>query len=87
MPGARLPVVEIEKLMIAEDGRGLNFYDDGTNYKSGGAWSAAATSGAIFACLPLASCSAWLRVTFMSGSSGSLGYGYIPVLNNRFGQE
>ena len=87
MPGARIPVLESEKFTISNDGRGLIVFDDGTNFKSGGAWSAAVDSGATFACLPLASCNAWMRVTFMSGSAGSLGYGYIPILSSRFGQD
>jgi len=87
MPGAKIPVIEIEKLSLSEDGRGLVFYDDGTNFKSGGAWSTAIDSGSTFKCLGVASCNAWLRVSFMSGSNGSIGYGFVPVLSNKYGQE
>lgn len=79
----KIPVLEVDKILLEEDEDGFTFYDDGINFKSGGAWQTVQTNAMKSTnCIPLASCNAWLRVTFMSGSSGSLGYGYIPVLKN-----
>ena len=80
---SKIPVLEVEDFILTNDGAGFNIYDDGTNFKSGGAWQSEQTDAMKSTnCIPLASCSAWLRVTFMSGATGSTGYGYIPILKN-----
>lgn len=35
MPGKKLPILEVEDLVITNDGRGLIFHDDGTNAHRG----------------------------------------------------
>jgi len=83
MAGSKIPVLECEKLTFSDDGRGLNVYWDGTNFWSGAATSHVASPQASgVAVLPLPSTSGWLRVQAMSGSTGSIQTGYIPVFKN-----
>lgn len=91
MPGAKIPVLEIEKLRLTDDGRGVELYNDGTNFLKGRIWSGRAASGnkeklntadagyPNFLCA--ASSSGWLRVSVVSGSN-AIAYYYIPVFNN-----
>lgn len=88
MPGAKIPVLEIEKLTLTKGGRGLNFLDDGTTFKSGGVWgntieTRAVTSGGLY--LAAASATAWIKVTYSSGTQYAGGVGYIPVMQNYYG--
>lgn len=73
MPGSKIPVLEVERLGLTDDGRGLIFYNDGTNvYK--GSWGGK-TSGKFSG-----SADAWVKVHFISGSTyGPTGASlYIP---------
>jgi hypothetical protein len=46
MPGEKLNVVEIEKLKLSNDGRGIEFYNDGSNLLKSRIWDGARASGA-----------------------------------------
>jgi hypothetical protein len=87
MPGAKIPVLETEKLTLTKDGRGLYVYDDG-DILSANTWDAVniyasgAGAGYTIKVLPAASTTAWLKVIYMSGSSGTETTGYIPVFNS-----
>lgn len=88
MPGAKIPVLEIERLVLTDDGRGLIAYDDGTNflYASTSPWTGISSQvdGASRKFLPAASSLAWLKVHYISGTTyGATGAtGYIPVYRN-----
>jgi hypothetical protein len=88
MPGAKIPVLEIEKLTLSKDGRGLYVNDDGdvlasvpfgTNHTINA--KASSTAGYVLSVLPAASTTAWLKVTFVSGTGALATTGYIPVFN------
>jgi hypothetical protein len=81
MPGAKIPVLEVERLRFIKDGRGIYAYNDGDVLfggtcagKSGGA--AGATS-----MLPAASANMWMKITYVSGTSATETTGYIPIFN------
>lgn len=92
MPGAKIPVLEVERIGLTEDGRGLVVYNDATNFvvQSASPWSCTAydQSGAStrtdHACLPAASSLGWLKIHYVSGSTyGPTGAAaYIPVFRN-----
>jgi len=78
----KIPVLEIEKLTISRDGIGIFVNHDGDTFYSGGAgtWTGISPEGALNPkCFPAASASAWLKVSFVSSTSDSVGTGYIPV--------
>lgn len=86
MPGAKIPVLEIENLMITDNGRGLLIYDDGTNVHLGSDWTGISsnTAGASKEFFPAASSSGYIGINIISGST----YGptgqlfYIPIFSN-----
>ena len=89
MPGAKIPVLEIENLFMSDDGRGLIVYNDGVNFLKGRVWtgvppSSASTRSKYF---PAASSSGWLKVPVISGGTattyGATGQTYfIPIYSN-----
>jgi len=85
MPGANIPVLEVEKLKIAEDGRGLIFRNDAKNLviQSASPWTGISSNGvkATKKFFPAASSLGWLKVHYISGSTyGATGAaGYIPL--------
>jgi len=81
MPGAKIPVLEVDNLFISNDGRGPIFYNDGTNCLIGRNWtgippSSASTRPKYF---PAASSSGWIRVKTISGSTATETTYYIPI--------
>lgn len=78
MTGAKIPILEIEKLSITDDGRGFYFYDDGTNFRRGSC--KLSTSGA-----PSGGSNAWLKIHMVSSSTyGATGSTYyIPCYEKR----
>ena len=88
MAGNKIPVVEIEKLTLKRDGRGMHVYDDGdvlatTGWQGGDVYA----SGSLIKVLPAPSALAWLKVTYRSGTSATDVVGYVPVFNGHlFGQ-
>jgi hypothetical protein len=78
--GGSIPVLSVEKLWLDNDGRGLNVHWDGTNFWSG-AITGKTLSGATY--LPAASTSGWFRIQAISGSTGSIQTGYIPIFKYR----
>jgi hypothetical protein len=89
MTGAKIPVLEVEKLTFSKDGRGLFVSDDGDvlasvpfgTTTSITAYASSATGGYDKAILPAASTTAWLKITFISGTGENSYTGYIPVFN------
>jgi len=86
MPGAKIPVIEVEKLIISRDGRGLYVYSDGDTFYSGGAstWTGVSgqSSGSSVKFLVAPSATGWLKVSYASSTTDSIGVGYIPVFPN-----
>lgn len=92
MPGSKIPVLEIEKLKITEDGRGIILWNDATNLVvqsatpwTSGAYPYSSTSAKTDkSLLPTASSMGWLKVHYISGSVyGATGATcYIPVFRN-----
>lgn len=92
MPGAKIPVLEIEKLKIKEDGRGLIFYNDGTNLNISATspWTCSAyphsstSTLSVRSCFPVASSMGWLKCHYISGTTyGPTGATvYIPIFRN-----
>jgi len=85
MPGAKLPVLEVEKLQIKKDGRGFLFYEN-TRLSSdwtGYSFSGGTTEGRRFLCAT--SSSGWLKVHIVSGSTyGPTGASYyVPIFKSR----
>jgi len=86
MPGAKIPVLEIENLTITEDGRGILLYNDGTNVHLGQDWTGISSqvTAASKRFFPAASSSGYIGVHIISGST----YGptgaiyYIPLYSN-----
>jgi len=86
MTGSKIPVLEIENLMITDNGRGILLYNDGTNVHLGQTWTGISSnvSNAITKFFPAASSSGWIGVNIISGST----YGptgavyYIPLFSN-----
>lgn len=95
MPGAKIPILEVEKLRIADDGAGIDFVNDGTCFLVGRNWSGRTCSGSasgnaarygsegtgkpLFLCAN--SSSGWMRITVRSGSATDTPY-YIPIFSN-----
>jgi len=78
MPSAKIPVLEIEKLSLSEDGRGINVYNDGTNawvYNDAWSLSGKSSSGG--------TADGWLRVSWISGNTSSVSYVYIPFYTSK----
>lgn len=88
MPGQDIDVVEIERLLMTEDGRGLIFYNDATNFviQSASPWTGVSSqvAGADKKFFPAASSMGWLKAHYISGSTyGATGATcYIPVFRN-----
>lgn len=84
MPGLKYPVVEIEKLLITDDGRGIVLYNDGTNFLKGRVWTGIppSTNSTRPKALPAASSSGWLKICTMSGSTNTESTYYIPLYSN-----
>ena len=92
MPGSKIPVLEVERLGLSEDGRGLVLYNDATNFvvQSASPWTCGAymhSSTSVLTdrgCLPVASSMGWLKIHYVSGSTyGPTGATcYIPVFRN-----
>jgi len=88
MPGQDIDEVEIENLLMTEDGRGLIFYNDATNFviQSASPWtgisSQAAGANKTFFSAP--SSLGWLKIHYISSSTyGATGAtAYIPVYRN-----
>jgi len=92
MTGSKNDVLEVEKFIFVEDGRGLVTRNDATNLviQSSTPWTCTAynQSGTSTindrACLPTASSMGWLKIHYVSGSTfGPTGAtAYIPVFRN-----
>ena len=88
MPGAKIPVLEIEKLKLDEDGRGIILYNDATNLLIGSSspWTGISgqNSGLSKQFFPAASSMGWLKIHYVSSSTyGPTGASaYIPVFRN-----
>jgi hypothetical protein len=88
MVGAVIPVLEIEKLKISEDGRGIILKNDATNFviQSASPWTGISSQGAgsskKFFATP--SSLGWLKIHYVSGSTyGATGATcYIPLYRN-----
>ena len=91
MPGSNIDVLEIEKLKLTRDGRGIEITNDGTNLLKSRVWDGISMSGANsgrgsgyprFFCA--ASSSGWLKIHMISGSTyGPTGATYyIPVFSD-----
>jgi len=86
MPGAKIPVLEIENLTITDNGRGILLYNDGTNVHLGQDWTgiSSQSSEASKKFFPAASSSGWVGIHLISGNT----YGptgavyYIPLFSN-----
>ena len=77
MAGAKIPVLEIEKLTLTKDGRGLYAYNDGDVLFGG---SCAGTSGGALSTvkfLPAASANMWLKIHYTSGTNLIFGHGLL----------
>lgn len=88
MPGQDIDEVEIENLLITDDGRGLIFYEDAINFKTAATspWTgiSSQSAGASKTFFPAASSLCWLKIHYISGSTfGATGAtAYIPVYRN-----
>jgi hypothetical protein len=86
MVGAKIPVLEVEDMLITKDGRGLILSNDGDNVLLGKNWTGIPPSSlsARPQFFPAASSSGWVGVRVISGST----YGptgavyYIPLYSN-----
>jgi hypothetical protein len=74
MTGSKIPVLEIEKLTLTKDGRGLNLYSDG-DVLGQDTWTGSGGN------LPAHSATAWLKINYRSGTSATDYTGYVPVFN------
>ena len=91
MPGVKFPILEVEKLRIAEDGAGIDFVNDGTVFLKSRVWSgpyyqsgskySGNPSGKLPRVLIAASSSGWLRITVRSGSATETPY-YVPLFSS-----
>jgi len=77
MPGAKIPVLEVEKLWLKEKGRGINAHADGYAMNIATWMSGTVAAG----WLPAASTMGWLKITYISGTSGAGGTGFIPIFS------
>lgn len=92
MPGSKIPVLEVERIGLTEDGRGIVLYNDATNLvvQSASPWTGISISGVEGATdaggtfLPVASSMGWLKIHYVSGSTyGPTGAScYIPVFRS-----
>ena len=89
MPGSKVPILEVEKLKVTEDGRGIVVYNDATNIviQSASPWTGVhVTGGAATQSLglPTASSMGWWKIHYVSSSTyGATGATcYIPVFRN-----
>ena len=88
MVGANIPVLEIEKFKLSEDGRGIVLYNDATNFviQSASPWTGISSQGvrASKKFFPAPSSLGWLKVHYVSGSTyGATGATcYIPIYRN-----
>jgi len=86
MAGAKIPVLEIENLLVTDDGRGIILYNDGNNVHLGSDWTGISsnTTEASRKFFPAASSSGYIGIHVISGST----YGptgalyYIPIYSN-----
>ena len=83
--GSNIPVLTVEKLWLDKDGRGIYAHDDGKAAKAGTWVNTPFASGSFVTgsgqVLPAASTTAWLKLTWMSGTAGNTTTGYIPVFS------
>lgn len=88
MPGSKIPVLEVERLGLTEDGRGLVVYNDATNFviQAASPWTGVSSqsAGSSKKFLPAASSLGWWKVHYVSGSTyGATGAtAYVPVFRN-----
>jgi hypothetical protein len=88
MPGAKIPVLEIERLGLTEDGRGIVLYNDGINFvvQSASPWTGISSNGTASSkkFFPSVSSMGWLKVHYVSSSTyGPTGAtAYIPIYRN-----
>ncbi len=88
MPGSKIPVLEVERLGLTEDGRGIVLYNDATNLliQSASPWTgiSSQSAGALKKFFPAASSMGWLKIHYVSSSTyGPTGATcYIPVYRN-----
>jgi len=86
MPGAKIPVLEVENLLVTKNGRGLLIYNDGKNVLLGQSWTGISSNNANAdkKFFPAASSSGYIGINIISGST----YGptgaiyYIPIYSN-----
>jgi len=84
--GSKIPELEVEKLIIKDDGRGFMFYE---NTRLSSDWTGLSVSGGTAATsrtfLSAASSSGWLKVHILSGSTyGPTGASYyVPLFSTR----
>lgn len=91
MPGAKIPILEVEKFRIANDGAGIDFVNDGTVFLKSRSWqgtyapTGCKDSGGTAYGHPMLLCagssSGWLRITVRSGSADDTSY-YIPMFSD-----
>jgi len=89
MTGKKIDVIEVERLDIVEDSRGIIFRNDATNFviQSGSPWtgiSGGVAGGTTKQFFPAASSMGWLKIHYVSGSTyGATGAtAYIPLFRN-----
>ena len=88
MPGSDIDEVEIENLLMTQDGRGIILYNDATNFvmQSASHWTGVSgqSAGANKKFFPAASSMGWLKIHYVSGSTyGATGAtAYIPFYRN-----
>jgi len=85
MAGSKIPELEVEKLLINDDGRGFLFHESGrmTHDWYGYSYSGGTVGGRHF--LNTVSSAGWLKVHIISGSTfGPTGAAYyVPVFRSR----
>jgi hypothetical protein len=88
--GSYDPVLTVEKLWLDKDGRGLNVHADNAVFHqatiTNAVWVSSMAYGATglpgrpsTQVLAATSSLGWLKITWISGTSGGGGVGYIPV--------
>ena len=88
MVGAKIPVLEIEKLKISEDGRGIILRNDATNMviQSASPWTGISSNGVGSSKKFFSADNSygWLKIHYVSGSTyGPTGAAcYIPLYRN-----
>jgi len=85
MPGAKIPILEVEKFKLSESGRGIVLHDSGRLHKDwdGYTYSGGTSTTSKRRFLFATSSSGWLKVHVVSGSTyGPTGASYyIPVFS------